>query len=188
MTTFGKKLVKWMEENNVTVPELAEKCDVTRQSVKKWINGGNMFNKYRIKITAITGIDFDDPEAPVVDDPVYVPFVMREIVAVRQNGCDGCDFNIQGSTSDSCAFIAKKITGLMCSKDVVIFKFKEQWTPCPITVEEGETVRQIHSKLVFNVVSPPINNGTKFKNKMIVQDGLSGDELMVDYTNFEVEA
>lgn len=184
---FGEKLQKWMEENNVTVPELAEKCDVTRQSVKKWINGGNMFNKYRIKIKAITGIDFDEPETPVVNDPVYVPFVMREIVAVRKGGCTGCVFNNLRDEDGSCALIANKITGLMCSKDGVIFKLKEPWIPCPITVEEGETVRHITSKLIFTVISPPINNGTKFKNKMVVQSA-EGAELQVDYTNFEVEA
>jgi len=184
---FGEKLQKWMEENNVTVKELAEKCDVTRQSVKKWINGGNMFNKYRIKIKDITGID-DCPETPVVDEPVYVPFVMREIVAVKQEGCVGCLFDSLSVSDEesACTFIANKITGLMCSKDNVIFKFKEQWKPCPITVKEGETVRHITSKLMFTVISPPLNNGTRFKNKMVIKG--PDDELMVDYTNFEVEA
>lgn len=188
MTTFSEKLVKWMDENNVSVNEIAGRCDVTRQSVKKWMNGGNMFNKYRIKIKEITGIDFDAPETPVVNEPVYVPFVMREIVAVKKDGCDGCIFDEKHGAGDACAFFAKKITGLMCSIDGVIFKLKDPWVPCPGTIETGDNVRHIHNKLIFTVISPPINNGNKFKNKMIVQDGLSGDELMVDYTNFEVEA
>ena len=183
MTTFGKKLEKWMEENNVTVKELAEKCDVTRQSVSSWVKGGNIHRKHRNKIKEITCIDFDEPETPVMSEPIYVPFVMREIVAIKRGNCKDCCFTDEGG---NCMNIAMLITSLSCSADEVIFKFKEQWIPCPITVEEGETVRHITSKLIFTVISPPLNNGTRFKNKMVIKG--PDDELMVDYTNFEVEA
>lgn len=189
---FGEKLEKWMEDNCVSIRELAEKCDVTRQSVSSWIKGGNLHGKHRDKIKKITGIDFDEPETPVVEDPVYVPFVMREIVAIKQKGCDGCIYGLLplGLTHEEaivpCSFYAEKTTGLSCAKDGVIFKFKDPWIPCPITVEEGETVRHITSKLIFTVISSPLNNGTRFKNKMVIKG--PDDELMVDYTNFEVEA
>ena len=184
MTTFGNKLAMWMDENNVTVKELAEKCDVTRQSVKKWINGGNMFNKYRIKIKAITGIDFDNPH----EFNSEVKFITCELVAVKSAGCSGCIFSKSSDYENvTCGFFAERITGMMCSKDHVIFKLKEQWAPCPITVEEGETVRNATSKLTFEVVSSPITFGTKYRGKMIVKNE-HGDELMVNHADFEVEA
>jgi len=211
--TFSNALMKWMDDHVMTVRTMAEKFDVEPGAVKKWLAGKNMCLKNKTKILKMTGIDYYNPETWVVDgagcgsesacekecgseleDPfvegLEIPFIQRELIAtIKQFGCAGCVFiDTSDSTDDTCAFVAERITGLMCSKDSVIFKFKERWISCPnpTAIKAGDTVRHKESKKIFTVIAPPINRGEVYKNRMVVQYK-DGEEIMDNYTEFELK-